>query len=172
MQSQKWQNDLCSLPRQTINITVIKVYAPTTNAKGAKSEWSYDDLQDLLELTPKKRCPFHHRGLECKSRKSRDTRSNRQSGLGVQNEAGQRLTEFCQENAFIIANILFQYKRWLYTWTSLDGQYQNQLIIFFCSWRWSSIWSAKSRLGADYDSYHELLIAKFRLKLKKVRKNH
>ena len=59
------------------NITAIQVYAPTTNAKEAEVEWFYDDLQDLLELTPKK-CPFHHRGLECKRRKSRDTWSNRQ----------------------------------------------------------------------------------------------
>ena len=81
-------------------ITVILVYAPTTNAKKAKAEQFYEDLQDFLELTPKKKkkeSPFHHRGLECKSRKSRDTWSNRQFGLGVQNEAGQRLTEFCQE---------------------------------------------------------------------------
>ena len=55
------------------NITVIQVYAPISNAKEAKVEWFYDDLQHLLELTPKKRCPFHYRGLECKSRKSRDT---------------------------------------------------------------------------------------------------
>ena len=60
------------------NITAIQVYAPTTNAGEAEVEWLYEDLQDLLELTSKKRCPFHHRGLECKSRKSRDTWSNRQ----------------------------------------------------------------------------------------------
>ena len=60
------------------NITVIQVYAPTSNAEEAELEWFYEDLQDLLELTPKKRCPFHHWGLEYKSRKSRDTWSNRQ----------------------------------------------------------------------------------------------
>ena len=60
------------------NITVIQVYAPTTNAEEAEIEWFYKDLQDLLELTHTKRCPFHHRGLECKSRKSRDIWSNRQ----------------------------------------------------------------------------------------------
>ena len=60
------------------NITVIQVYASTTKAKVAEAEWFYEDLQDLLELTSKKRCPFHYRGLECKSRKSRNTRSNRQ----------------------------------------------------------------------------------------------
>ena len=60
------------------NITVIQVYAPTNNAEEAEVEWFYEDLQDLLELTPKKRCPFHYRGLECKSRKSRNTWNNRQ----------------------------------------------------------------------------------------------
>ena len=93
-------------------------------------------------------------------------------GLRVQNKAGQRLTEFCQENALAIANTLFQqHKRRLYTWTSTDGQYRNQIDYILCSQRWrSSIQSAKTRLGADCGSDHELLIAKFRLKLKKVGK--
>ena len=93
-------------------------------------------------------------------------------GLGVQNEAAQRLTEFCQENALVIANTLFQqHKRRLYTWTSPDSQYQNQIDYILCSQRWrSSIQSAKTRLGADCASDHEFLIAKFRLKLKKVGK--
>ena len=60
------------------NITVIQVYAPTSNAEEVEVEWFYEDLQGLLELTLKKRCPFHHRGLECKTRKSRDTWGNRQ----------------------------------------------------------------------------------------------
>ena len=105
------------------SITVVQIYAPTTNAKEAEVEWFYDDLQDLLELTPKKRCPFHYKGLECKSMKSRDTWSNGQYDL-VQNEAEQRLTEFYQENALVIANTLFyQLKRRLYTWTTVDGQF-------------------------------------------------
>ena len=93
-------------------------------------------------------------------------------GLGVQNEAGQRLIEFCQENALVIANTLFQqHRRRLYTWTSPDGQHQNQLDCVLCSQRWRScIQSAKTRLGADCGSDHELLIAKFRLKFKKVGK--
>ena len=69
---------LCSIPRQTINITVIQVYAPTSKAEEAEVERFYEDLQDLLEVTPPKMCPFHYRGLECKSRKSRNTWSNRQ----------------------------------------------------------------------------------------------
>ena len=106
------------------SITLIRVYAPTNNAEEAEVEQFFEDLQDHLELTPQKRCPFYYRGLECKSRKSRDTWSNRQICLGAQNKAGQRLTEFCQENALLIANTLFQqHKRRLYTWTSPDGQY-------------------------------------------------
>ena len=77
MQSQKQQNDLCSFPRQTFNITVIQGYAPATNAKEKEVEQFYEHPQDLLELTPK-RCPFHHWELECKNRKSRATWSNRQ----------------------------------------------------------------------------------------------
>jgi len=93
-------------------------------------------------------------------------------GLGVQNEAGQRIKLFCQENTLVIANTLFQkHKRRLYTWTSPDGQYQNQTDYILCSKRRrSSIQSAKTKPGADCGSNHELLIAKFRFKLKKVGK--
>ena len=93
-------------------------------------------------------------------------------GLGVQNEAGQRLIEFCQDNALVTANTLFQqHMRRLYTWISSDGQYRHQTDYILCSQRWrSSIQSAKTRLGADCGSDHELLIAKFRLKLKKLGK--
>ena len=90
------------------SITVIQVYAPTSNAEEAQVERFYEDLQDLLGLTPKKRCPFHYRGLECKSRKSRNTGVTGKFGLGIRNEAGQRLIEFCQENALVITNTLFQ----------------------------------------------------------------
>ena len=93
-------------------------------------------------------------------------------GLRVQNEAGQSLIEFCQENTLVIANTLFQqHKRRVCTWASPDGQPQNQVDYILCSQRWrSSIQSAKTRPGADCGSDHELLIAKFRLKLKKVGK--
>ena len=93
-------------------------------------------------------------------------------GLGIRNEAGQRLIEFCQENALVITNTLFQQpKRRLYTWTSPDGQHQNQIDYILRSQRWrSSIQSAKTRPGADCGSDYELLIAKFRLKLKKLGK--
>ena len=90
-------------------------------------------------------------------------------GLGIRNEAGQRLIEFCKENGLVRANIIFkQHKRRLYTWTLPDGQYQNQIDYILCSQRWkSSIQSAKTRLGADCGSNHEFLIAKFRLKEKR-----
>ena len=79
-------------------------------------------------------------------------------GLGVWNEAGQRLIEFCQENALVIANTLFQqHKKRLYTWTSPDGQHRNLIIFFSQRWR-ISIQSAKTRPGADCGSDHELLL--------------
>ena len=145
------------------NITVIQAHAPTNNAEEAEVERFYEDLQDILDLTPPQKCPFHYRGLECKSRKSRNTWSNRKFDFGVRNEARHRLIEFCQENALVITNTLFQqYKRRLYTWTSPDGQHRNQIDYILCSQRWrSSIQSAKTRLGADCGSDHELLIAKF-----------
>ena len=149
------------------NITVIQVYVPTNNAEDAEVKWFYEDLQDLN--TPKT-CPFHHRGLEHKSPGTQEISEKKgKFGLGVQNEAGQRLIEFCQENALVIANTLFQqHKRRPYTWTSPDGQQQNQIDYIVCSQRWrSSIQSAKTRLGADCGSDHELLIANIRLELKK-----
>ena len=87
-------------------------------------------------------------------------------GLGMWNDTGQRLIEFCQENELVIANTLFQqHKRRLYTWTSPDGQHQNQIDYILCSQRWrSSTQSTKGRPGADCGSDHELLITKFRLK--------
>ena len=93
-------------------------------------------------------------------------------GLGVLNETGQRLIDFCQENALVIATTHFQqHKRRINTWTSPDGQHRNQIDHILCSQRWrSSILSTKTRPGADCGSDHELLITKFRLKLKKVGK--
>ena len=94
--------------------------------------------------------------------------------LGVQDEAGQRLIKFCQENALVIANTLFQqHKRSLYTWTSPDGQHRNQIDYILCSQRWrSSTQSAKAKPEADSGSVHDPLIAKFRLQSKNSRENH
>ena len=88
------------------NITVIQVYAPTTNAEEAELEWLNEPTRPSRTNT-KKRCPFHHRGLEYKNRKSRDTWSIGKFDFGIQNEAGQRLIEFCQQNALVIVNTLF-----------------------------------------------------------------
>ena len=154
------------------NITVIQVCTPTSNTEEAEVERFPLWPTRPSRTNPLKRCPFHYRVLECKNRKLRDTWKTGKFGLRVQNEVGQRLTEFCQENALVIANTIFQqHKRQLYTCPAPDGQYQNQIDYILCSWRWrSSIQSEKTRLGADCDSDHEVLIAKFRLKLKKVGK--
>ena len=109
------------------NITVIQVYAPTSNAEEAEVERFYEDLQDLLELTPKKYVLFIIGDWNAKVGSQETPGVTGKFGLGVWNEAGQRLIEFCQENALVIANTLFQqHKRRLYTWTSPDGQHWNQ----------------------------------------------
>ena len=104
------------------SITVIQVYAPTSNTE--ETEEFYDDLQDLLELTPKKDVLFIIGDWNAKVGSQETPGVTGKFGLGVQNEAGQRLREFYQENALVIANTLFQqHKRRLYTWTSPDGQH-------------------------------------------------
>ena len=101
---------------------VIQVYAPTTNAEEVDVEWLYEDLQDLLELTPKNDVLFIIGEWNAKVGREEILGVTGKLGLGVQNEAGQRLIEFCQENALVIANTFFQqYKRSLYTWISPDG---------------------------------------------------
>ena len=105
------------------SITVIQVYAPTIKAEEAEVERFYEDLQDLLELTPKKDVLFLIGDWNAKVGSQETPGVIGKFGLGVQNEAGQRLIEFCQENALVIANTLFQqHRRRLYTWTSPDGQ--------------------------------------------------
>ena len=152
------------------NITVIQVYFPIGNAEEGEIQWFYDNLQELLELTPKKDVLFITGGWNSKVVSQEILGVTGKFGLGIQNEAGQRLLEFCQENALVIANTLFQqHKRRLYTWTSPAGQYQHQIDYILCSQRWrSSTQSAKTGSGVDCGPDHELLIAKFRLKLKKV----
>ena len=119
-----------------------------------------------------KRCPFHYRGLECKSRKSRNTWSNRQIWPWNTEWSRAKANRVLPRNTVVIANTLFQqHKRRLYTWTSPDGWHWNQIDYILCSQRWrNSIQSAKTRPGVDCGSDHELLITKFRLKLKKVGK--
>ena len=154
------------------NSMVIEVYAPTSNAEEAEVEQFYEDLQDLLELTPKRDVLLIIGDWDTKVGSQEIPGVIGKFGHKVQNETGQKLTAFCQENALVIENTLFQqHKRILYTWTSPDGRNQNKIdyILYRRRWR-SSIQSAKTRLGADCGSDHELLIAKFRCKLKKVSK--
>ena len=106
------------------NTTVIQVYALTSNAKEAEVEWFYEDLQDLIELTPKKDVLFIIGDWNAKVGSQETPGVTGKFSLGVQNEAGQRLIEFCEENALVIANTLFQqHKRRLYTWTSPDDRH-------------------------------------------------
>ena len=108
------------------SITIIQVYIPTINAEEAEVEWFYEDLQDLLELTLQKDVIFIIGDWNTKIESQEILGVTDKFGLGVHNEAGQRLTEFCQENAPVIANTLFQqHKRRLYTWTSPEGQHRN-----------------------------------------------
>ena len=102
MQSQKWQNDLCSFPRQTIQYTVIQVYVPITDSKEAEVEWFYEDLQDLLKLIPPKDVLFIICDYNAKVESQEIPRVPGKFGLGVQNKAGQRPPEFCQENALLL----------------------------------------------------------------------
>ena len=155
-------------PRQTIQ----QHSNPTTNVKEAEVDQFYEYPQELLELTPPKDVLFIRGDWNAKVGSQETPGVTGKFGLGVQNEAGQRLIEFCQENALVIANTLFQqHKRRLYTWTSPDGQYPSQIDYILHSQRWrSSIQSAKTRLEADCGSDHKLVIAKFRPKLKKVGK--
>ena len=116
---------------------VIQVYALISNAEEAEVEWLYEDLQDLLGLTPKKDVLFVIWDWNAKVGSQETPGVTGKFGLGVQNEAGQRLTEICQENTLVIENTLFQqHKRRLYTWTSPDGQHQNQTDYILCSQRW------------------------------------
>ena len=136
---------------KSFNITVIQIYALTSNAEEAEVEWFYEDVQGLLELTPKKDILFIIEGWKPKQGSQETPGVIGKFDLGVQNEAGQRLIEFCQENSLVIANTLFQqHKRRLYTWTSPNGQHWNLIDYILCSQRWrSSIQSEKTIWGAD-----------------------
>jgi len=107
------------------NITVIQAYAPTSNAEEAEVEWFYEDLQDLLELTPKKNVLFITGEWNAKGGSQETPEVTGKFGLGIRNEAGQRLIEFCQENALVIANTLFQQHKTLHMditrWSTLKS---------------------------------------------------
>ena len=114
------------------NTMVIQAYAPTSNTEEAEVERFYEDLQAHLELTPQKDVLFIIGDWNAKVGCQETPGVTGKFGLGIRNEAGQRLIEFCQENALVITNTLFQqHKRGLYTWTSPCGQYFIRLITFF-----------------------------------------
>ena len=111
-----------------LNTTIIQVYVPTSNAEEAEVERFYEDVQVLLELTPKKDVLFIIGDWNAKVGSQETPGVTGKFGHGLWNEAGQRLIEFCQENTLVIANILFQqHKRRLCTWTLSDSQHQNQI---------------------------------------------
>ena len=143
-----------------VNIMVIQAYAPISNGS-----WMvlWRPTRSFRTNT-QKRCPFHIGDWNAKVGSQETPGVTGKFGLGIWNEAWQRIIEFCQENALVIANTLFhQQKRRLYTWTSPDGQNWNQIDYILCSQRWrSSIQSAIRRPGADCGSDHELLITKFK----------
>ena len=110
-----------------------------SNVEEAEVERSYEDLRDFIELTPKKDVLFIIGDWNAKVGSQEIPGVTGKFDLGVQNEAGQRLTEFCQENPLVIANTFFQQdKRRLYTWTSPDGRHRNQLDYILCTQRWGS----------------------------------
>ena len=122
------------LQGKPFNITVIQAYAPTSNAEEAEVEWFYEDLQDLLELTPKKDVLFIIADWNAKLGSQETPGVTGKFGLGIRNKAGQRLIEFCQENALVIANTLFQHRKE----DSTHGHHQMvnttiRLIIFFAA---------------------------------------
>ena len=127
---------------------VIQVYAPTSNAEEVEVEWFYEDLQDLLELTPQKGVLCIIGDWNAKVGSQETPTVTGKFGLGIQNEAGQRLIEFCQENTLVIANTLFQqHKRTLYTWTSLMVNTKIRLIIFFAAKDGEALYSQQKQDG-------------------------
>ena len=119
------------LQGKPFNTTVIHVYAPTSDAEQTEVELFYEDLQDLLELTPKKDVLFIIGDWNAKVGSQEMPRVTGKFGLGMRTEAGQRLIKFCQENALVIANTLFQqHERRLYTWTSPDSQHLKVSIAY------------------------------------------
>ena len=170
MESHKWQNGLCSFPRQTIQYQSSPSLCPDQQCWRSLSWMVLWRPKRSSRTSTQKICPFHHRGLECKSRKSKSTWSNQQiwpwSTEWSKAKANRVLSRECTSHSK--HPLPTQHKRRLYTWTSPDGQHGNQIDYILCSQRWrSSIQSSKTRPRADCGSDHEFFIAKFRLKLKK-----
>ena len=154
------------------NLTIIQIYAPTTEAEESTITKFYMGLQQILEDLPKNDAILIIGDWNAKVGEAEVPGVVGKYGLGKQNEAGEKLIEFCQENSLVIANTCFQQpKRRLYTWTSPNGQHRNQIDYILCNRRWkSSITSVKTRPGADCGTDHELLLANFKIKLKRYNK--
>ena len=126
------------------NITVIQVYTLTSNAQEAEVEWFYEDLVDILELTPPKKVLFFIGDWNAKVGSQEIPRVTLKFGLGVQIVAGKRLIDFCQENTLVVKKPLFQqHKKRLYTWTSPDGSTEIRLITFFAAKEGEALYSQK-----------------------------
>ena len=136
MQSQKRQNDLCSFPRQTIQYHSNPSLCPNHYCWKAEVEWFYEDLQDLLELTPEKDVLFIIGDWNAKVGSQEIPGAIGKFGLGVQNEAGQRLTEFCQETTLVRKHPLPATQETTLHMASPDGQHRNQTDYIICSWIW------------------------------------
>ena len=136
------------------SIIQLSIYAPTSNAEETEVKWFYEDLQNLLELKPKKDILFIIGNWNTKVGSQETPGVTGRFGLGMQNEAEQRLTEFCQENALVIANTLFQqHKRRLYTWTSPDGQQKSlKCSTWMQSQKWQNDLCSSLRQTIQYDS--------------------
>ena len=159
---------------EPFNTMVIQVYALTSNAEEAEVEWFCGNLQDLLQLTPKKDILFIIGDWNAKVGSQEAPGVTGKFGLGVRNEVGQRLIEFCQESALVIANTIFQHKRHVYTFLHMDitrwSTPKSEWLYSLLSKVENLYTVRKTRSGADCGSDHELLITKFSLKLKKVGK--
>ncbi|CAF0920390.1 unnamed protein product [Rotaria sordida] len=155
------------------NLTIIQIYAPTTEAEESTIDDFYMDLQQILDDVPKKDAILIIGDWNATVGETAVPGIVGKFGLGKCNEAGERLLDFCQENHMIITNTCFQQpKRRLYTWTTPNEQHRNHIDYILCNRRWkSSITSIKTRPGADCGTDHELLLACFRIKLKQHHKS-
>ena len=146
---------------KAFSITVIQVYAPTSNAEEAEVEWFYEDLQDLLELTPQKDVLFIIGDWNAKVGSQETPGVTGKFGLGLRNEAGKSLIEFSQEKALVRANTLLQqHKRRLYTWTSSNGQYRNQIDYILYSQRYTYLNAEFQRIEGRYKKPSSMVIEK------------
>ncbi|CAF3930129.1 unnamed protein product [Adineta steineri] len=169
----KWTGNGHFTSGKPTNLTIIQIYAPTTEAEESIIENFYMELQQLLDNVPKKDTILIIGDWNAKVGETEVPGIVEKFELGKRNEAGDRLIEFCQDNHMVITNTCFkQPKRRLYTWTTPNGQHRDQIDYILCNRRWkSSIKSVKTRPGADCGTDHELLLACFRIKLKQHQKS-